>query len=257
MANLNHKECNLKDTDKYLIVKCISDAIGDDSKACFQRECINDKKSNAKKFIKWDFINRNLINNFINTELTAEYAKRGSWYFVPLFNKETRTIFSIMREDRFNELQKKYIKRSNPHYVDAFVQAFNFDLDQNKQLNLFGTDRFDENEVKMILEEILREFQIDNSVIHRHAIILFEEYNSELISVRCCVLDSSLQIIEQESWNEFIHYNESVVVDTVDEDSKQRQMPTIKLKDAAIKRIRQKDIVVKKYNTTDEDIGKL
>lgn len=56
MSNLNHLECNLKDTTKYSIVKCLSDAIGDDVKAYFKRERVNDRKSNAKKFIKWDFI---------------------------------------------------------------------------------------------------------------------------------------------------------------------------------------------------------
>ena len=249
---MNHLECNLKDTTKYSIVKCISDAIGDDVKACLKKEHIDDRKSNAKKFIKWDFINRNLTTNFSSTELTAEYAKRGAWYFVPLFNQETGTIFSIMREDRFNELQKKHFKRRKAHYLDALVQSFNFDLDQYKQMNLFETGKFDDKEVKLIVEEILKDFQINNSVVHRYATILFEEYNSELISIRCCVLDSSLHIVEEESWNEFIHYNESVVVDTVEEHSKQKEMPNIKLKDAAIKRIRQEDIVVKQDNAIGE-----
>ena len=254
---MNHLECNLKDTTKYSIVKCISDAIGDDVKACLKKEHIDDRKSNAKKFIKWDFINRNFTKNFLSTELTSEYAKRGAWYFVPLFNKETGTLFSIMREDRFNELQKKHFKRIKAHYLDAFVQSFNFDLDQNKQMSLFGTDKFDEKEVKVIVEGILKDFQMDNSVVHRYATILFEEYNSELISIRCCVLDSSLQIVEEESWNEFICYNESVVVDTVEEDSKQKEMPNIKLKDAAIKRIRQNNMVIKEDNTTDEGVENL
>lgn len=146
---MNHLECNLKDTTKYSIVKCLSDAIGDDVKAYFKRERVNDRKSNAKKFIKWDFINRNLTTNFSSTELTAEYAKRGAWYFVPLFNQETGTIFSIMREDRFNELQKKHFKRRKAHYLDALVQSFNFDLDQYKQMNLFETGKFDDKEVKL------------------------------------------------------------------------------------------------------------
>ena len=47
---MKYQECNLKDTAKYSVVKCLSDAIGDDVKACLQREHINDRKSNAKKF---------------------------------------------------------------------------------------------------------------------------------------------------------------------------------------------------------------
>lgn len=254
---MNYEECNLKDTTKYSVVKCLSDAIGDDVKACFQREHIDDRTSNAKKFLKWDLINRNFTTNFSSAELTAEYAKRGAWHFVPLFNKETGTLFSVMRENRFNELQKKYVTRTKAHYIDALVQSFNIDLDQNKQLNLFGTEKFDEKDVKVIVEEILKDFQIDNSVIHRYATILFDEYNSELISLRCCILDSSLQIVEEESWNEFIRHNESVVVDIVENSSEQRQMPKMKLKDKARKRMKQKDAVTIKDSTTSKDIQML
>ena len=254
VSDLKHQECNLKDTAKYSIVKCLSDAIGDDVKACLQREHINDRKSNAKKFLKWDLINRNFIKNFSNAELTAEYAKRGAWYFVPLFNKETGTLFSVMREDRFNELHRKQEKRRKAHYVDALVKSFNIDLDQNKQLNLFEEEQFDENEVKAIVEGILRDFQIDSSVVHRYATILFEEYNSDLISIRCCVLDSSLRIVDEEDWGEFIHYNESVVVDTVGNASEEREMPKIKLKDKARKRMGQRGAVAIKEDTAVEDI---
>ena len=254
VPDLKHQECNLKDATKYSIVKCLSDAIRDDVKACLQREHINDRKSNAKKFLKWDLINRNFIINFSSTELTAEYAKRGAWYFVPLFNKETGTLFSVMREDRFNELQRKQEKRRKAHYVDALVNSFNIDLDQNKQLNLFEEEQFDENEVKTIVEGILRDFQIESSVVHRYATILFEEYNSDLISIRCCVLDSSLQIVDEEDWNEFIHYNESVVVDIVENVLEVREMPKIKLKDKARKRIGQRDVVALKDDTTIGDI---
>lgn len=247
---MKHQECNLKDTAKYSVVKCLSDAIGDDVKACLQREHINDRKSNSKKFLKWDLINRNFITDFSDKEVTAEYAKRGAWYFVPLFNKETGTLFSVMREDRFSELQRKQEKRRKAHYVDALVKSFNIDLDQNKQLSLFGEEQFDEDEVKAIVEGILREFQINSSVVHRYATILFEEYNSELVSVRCCVLDSSLQIVDEENWNEFIHYNESVVVDTVENASEEKEMPKIKLKDKARKRMGQRDAVAIKDDTT-------
>ncbi len=155
-----------------------------------------------------------------------------------------------MREDRFSELQRKQEKRRKAHYVDALVKSFNIDLDQNKQLSLFGEEQFDEDEVKAIVEGILREFQINSSVVHRYATILFEEYNSELVSVRCCVLDSSLQIVDEENWNEFIHYNESVVVDTVENASEEKEMPKIKLKDKARKRMGQRDAVAIKDDTT-------
>ena len=68
------------------------------------------------------------------------------------------------------------------------------------------------------------------------------------------MLDSSLQIVDEEDWNEFIHYNESVVVDIVENVLEEREMPKIKLKDKARKRIGQRDVVALKDDTTIGDI---
>ena len=251
--DLKYQECNLKGETKHLVVKCIADAIGDDVKVCIQREHLNSRKSNAEKLLKWDFINRNLVEKFSSTELTAEYAKRGPWCLVPLLNKEKGTLFSVMKEERFNELQKRQGKRKKAHYIDALVSSFNVDLDKNKQLSFLEKNQFEENEVKSIVEGILKDFQTNSSRIHRYAIILFEEYNYELISIRCCVLDSSLQIVDEENWNEFIHYNESVVVDNVAKEEKEQEMPKIRLKDKARKRIGQKDTVAIKNDMASEN----
>lgn len=172
---------------------------------------------------------------------------------VPLFAKETGTLFTVMREERFKELQRKQKKRRKAHYIDALTKSFNFDLDENEQLSLFEEEQFEEKEVKKIVKEILGDFQVECSVIHRYATILFEEYNSEIISIRCCVLDSSLQVIDEDSWSGYIHHTESVVVDTVESNSEERQMPKIKLKDKARKRIGQKDIVAMKNDTLNGD----
>ena len=51
---MKYQECNLKDTAKYSVVKCLSDAIGDDVKACLQREHINEKIE-CKKVFKMGF----------------------------------------------------------------------------------------------------------------------------------------------------------------------------------------------------------
>ena len=72
--------------------------------------------------------------------------------------------------------------------------------------------------------------------------ILFEEYHSELTAVRCCVLDSSLQVVEEEDWSVYITHRESVVVDTVNESS-ESNVSSIKLKDKAKKKARQRELV--------------
>ncbi len=230
------------------INKCISEAIGDDVKGCLRREQIDEKRSNGKKLLKWDLVNRNFIMNFSAGNLTAEYAKRGAWNMVPLYDKETGTIYTVMREERFREIQRKQSKRKKAHYVDALVQSFNFDLSTEHQLSLLEEESFDEEEVKSIIEDIIKDFDIEKTVIKRYKTILFEEYNSELIDVRCCVLDSSLQVVEEEDWSAYITHSESVVVDTVVV-SNEPHTPNIKLKDKARKKAEQRELVALKENT--------
>lgn len=247
------KEKTYSLTDKIIIsiIRCLSEAIGDDVKGCLRRENINDKYSNGKKLIKWDFINRNFVMNFSAGNFTAEYARRGAWYMVPLFDKETGTIYTVMREERFREIQRNQAKRRKAHYVDALVQSFNFDLNTMRQYSLFEETFFEEEEVKSIVEDIVKDFGIDKTVIKRYKTILFEEYHSELTAVRCCVLDSSLQVVEEEDWSAYITHRESVVVDTVNESS-EPNVSSIKLKDKAKKKARQREIVALKESAQEQ-----
>jgi len=119
----------LLESEKEDIVQCLCEAVGDDLKACLRRENINEKKSNGKKLMKWDFVNRNLIRRFRDARLSAKYARRGAWYMVPLFDRENGYLYTVMREDRFADLRKKRDKRSKAHYLDALVQSFHIDLD--------------------------------------------------------------------------------------------------------------------------------
>ena len=151
---------------------------------------------------------------------------------VPLFDKENGTIYTVMREERFREIQRNQAKRRKAHYVDALVQSFNFDLNTMRQYSLFEEPSFEEEEVKSIVEDIIEDFGIDKTIIKRYKTILFEEYHSELTAVRCCVLDSSLQVVEEEDWSVYITHRESVVVDTVNESS-ESNVSSIKLKDNA------------------------
>ena len=111
----------------------------------------------------------------------------------------------------------------------------------------------DEEEVKSIIEDIIKDFDIEKTVIKRYKTILFEEYNSELIAVRCCVLDSSLQVVEEEDWSAYITHSESVVVDTVVV-SNEPHTPNIKLKDKARKKAEQRELVVLKENTQGQNV---
>ncbi|MBA4689157.1 MAG: hypothetical protein H2184_18680 [Candidatus Galacturonibacter soehngenii] len=214
---MKDKAVLLLEKDKKCIVDCLCNAIGDDLKESLRVSRISDRYSNSKKFLKWDIINRNFVDNFVGKDIVADYANRGAWHMVPLVDKANGCIYSVMREERFRELQKKQTKRRKAHYIDAFTQSFNFDLNQGRQISFFGNDCFDNEEVSNIVDSIMKSINVDKGIITRHALVLFEEYHSEIVSVRCCILDSSLNIVESEEWSQFIIHNESVIVDNSDE----------------------------------------
>ncbi len=235
--------CELKEEVKKNIVKCLENAIGDDLLACLRREGIHEKVSNGKRILKWDFINRNIISTFSDSRITAEYAHRSAWYMVPLIDKENGYLYTLMREDRFKELSKKQEKRRKAHYIDALVHSFNIDLDTDGQISMFKCVQFESTEINNIVQEIFKDIQIDSNIIKRHAIILFDEYNSELISVKCCILNSKLQIVAEEKWTSYITHSESVVVDIVDNNEKALKMPELPLKQKAKEKIGQRVLV--------------
>lgn len=214
----------LEDKKIKSIIKCLSDAIGDDVKGCLRRE-----------------------------NLTAEYAKRGAWNMVPLYDRDTGTIYTVMREERFKEIQRKHSIRKKAHYIDALVQSFNFDLNTEYQMSLFEEQNFSEEEIKHIVDDIIRGFAIGESTVKRYRTILFEEYNSELTAVRCCILDSSLQIVEEADWSKYIIHKESVVVDNV-VDANESHTANIKLKDKAHKKAGRRKLVALKEKSKEQKV---
>ena len=120
------------------------------------------------------------------------------------------------------------------------------------QYSMFEEPSFEEEEVKSIVEDIIKDFGIDKTIIKRYKTILFEEYHSELVAVRCCVLDSSLQVVEEEDWSAYITHSESVVVDTVT-DSNEPNVSGIKLKDKAKKKAKQRELVALKETAQEQN----
>ena len=169
-------------------------------------------------------------------------------------SNEIKNISKALREDKITSIIFAIIWNIIVVFtIDALVKSFNFDLSREHQLSLLEEESFDEEEVKSIIEDIIKDFDIEKTVIKRYKTILFEEYNSELIAVRCCVLDSSLQVVEEEDWSAYITHSESVVVDTVVV-SNEPHTPNIKLKDKARKKAEQRELVVLKENTQGQNV---
>ena len=243
----------IEDWAKEEVVKGLSSAVGDDLLESIRKADLSERYSNSKKFLKWDLINRNFIKAFHNSNIVAEYANRGPWFMVPLVDKRNGVVYSVLREDRFRELRSKKDRRKKPHYIDAFIQMFNFDITKYRQVSFFNDD-FPDEEVCNIVQSVLESLNVVRGIINRHAIILFEEYNHELVNVRCCIVDTNLSIVFEESWNQYIKHEQSTITEQVVENEMKEELvkPTLGKKARARKgskvKISSNDILQKDAN---------
>ena len=208
------------------VVNAISNGIGDDYTIALRKQKIREEYSNAKANLKWDLINRNLKMEFLDTKVISAYTKRRIWHMVPFFDRETEILYMAMREKRLLSVRKEKPKRKSPHYLDACTKIFNFDVwSPNRQMDFFDTDQFEDEQVIKVVDGILNDMVIPKKIIKHFALVLFDEVDNELVSVRCCILDSDLEIAEQQNWSKYIKHVDSAIVD-VDENVNTSQEDT-------------------------------
>lgn len=164
---------------------------------------------NCIPFMKWDFINTNIVNRINDEKFQCFKISRGRWKLILLYDKDTKYLYVMMNKDRFEQLQDELQNRINNnkvHYIDALA-LINKDLNElsknsNIQLSFFDDYELREKEIEVLLNnKILK--KIDGEV-DRLAIITFFVNRFEITSVFAYIPTTELEIVYQENWNEFI-----------------------------------------------------
>lgn len=234
------------------ITKSISDAVGDDIKLDVKINELDTNNGTPTRI--WDYINRNLSRNLPHDRYITKITKRGRWELKPIFDKEVGVLYTIMREERFAQLQNEVIDRDSAHYVQALSHELNSELEyQQKQLTLFNIEEanyFDEEQIQKILQKIYRDLGIPDGVVNNHVVILFSSKNYTLLSVRACVLKGDLSIVGEKEWNEFIDITESSIVETTNEIESIVPEDKLRFKAKATKKLEEK----KKIKAKDKNI---
>lgn len=255
---MNPSEKMIKADRKFIeiVSSSISNAIGDDIKGDIKSQGLITHNSTPTRI--WDHLNTNLCKNFNGMDIIAHKTKRGSWELVPVFEKETGFLYVLMRENRFKILKKESSKRKKAHYTEALAKTLNKDLQAKYYQLALGEDndgKFnDADYVRGIVQKIFEDLNIPNNIVKRHALILFNDVNGMLSSLRCCIIDSNLNIVEDEIWNEYIKVSESMVVDEAIDETSKFNDPTngLKYKQKAKDKIGQKRIGKGKRKEEDE-----
>ncbi|MGE5630241.1 MAG: DUF5986 family protein [Caulobacteraceae bacterium] len=252
MKTIPNTEIRATDNFISIITKCLCDAVGDDIREDIKSRRLITQNSTPSRI--WDLINTNICERFARSDVIANPTKRGAWEFVPVFERSTGTIYSLMREQRFASLKKELPKRRNAHYIDAFVRSLNSDLlAPQGQISLFTVSFCNEDYIKEIVQKVINDLSIPNELVERHAIILFQSFNNELSSLRCCIVDSNLDIVSEANWSNYIKASEGVIVDQITNKTSAYNDPTsgLKFKQKAKDKLGQKTLTKEKNTSKD------
>ncbi|EGL18161.1 MULTISPECIES: DUF5986 family protein [unclassified Paenibacillus] len=172
---------------------------------------------NSVHFLKWDFINTNLIRTLPTSQFQCVKIKRGPlWELVLIYDKETQYLYAAMQEKRFHQLSERTYKET-VHYIDA-LSSINCDLEANvklnpaKQLSLFESENDDWNaQVEYELNSMLHMLEGE---VKRFVLITFSTEKGEIASVNAIMPNAKLEITYEENWNEFITADFSIALES-------------------------------------------
>ena len=206
------KTC-LNDKELKVICKCLRDAITD------TKVMLNDYYTeNSWAILYWDNVNKRFVESCVNNtgleNCEVFITKRGPWAFAIMY--KDGIIYTFMREERFEELKKTYEANSKTmHYTVGLSKILNIGLPKQQQI-LFS-DNVDNTQVKDMVTKILKQLLEKNKVIEGYVTILFDAGRTELYGARMVLLNGCLEICAEYDLGKYIHFEESVIVESVND----------------------------------------
>lgn len=160
---------------------------------------------------QYNFVYRNLLNKIDNSDFEFSLQRRGSWWFIILYDRVSGFTFTIMSEQNLTRLQND--KKLQGHYLQALVLYNERRQPQCKQLTLFDVEKKPNFLYLLNLrEQLLSGF---TNPVGEHVLVLFDAFKSEIIFIRAALLTPELEIAIDDNWSEYISetyfVNESLV----------------------------------------------
>lgn len=194
MTNLE----NLSPELPQLIANSITLASGADINEIYRGQ--NFKTHNSKPGLIWDCIIRNISAQLPNDVLSS-IAKCGTWEILLLYCQRSKTLITLMRNTRFNDL-KNGSKKDLPHYLKAIL-SLNRDLDADSDqlsLSLFDAKNYEEDFHHHVLALCSGfEFSVAHEV-ERHALVVFETDLGILSSLDVYAMTPMMEKAERLDW---------------------------------------------------------
>lgn len=232
------------------IYQCLFQAVGEDYQEAESH--LNLETHVSKPFMIWDLIYRNLIHIFSGSNMLYSTKKRGMWEIMLLYDKDSKMLLSFMKDTRFKTIQNKK-RGQRPQYIRA-VLTLNSDLQAEvKQQRLFINEEVvDDSELEVLLDKLCMNFlePVVSEILH-HTLIVFSTNYGQIASLKACVLDKDLDVVDERDWLGCVKPILSNEVGKATKEDALRKQPVITEK--AMRRIKQKELVGLKSDEEKKD----
>lgn len=162
--------------------------------------------SNGLSLYNWNFFNLGLKNILEVNNIPFFIAHKNSWKFFLVYDEETKDLYAIMRAERLENIIKSK-GDSSEHYINALATLNNCSASEpiEQQLSMLYSD----NDNKLIERKLLQQRNLLCSDINledtsNFYIVSITEQMGILTNVSAIQIKQGFNIINQESWNEFI-----------------------------------------------------
>ena len=205
----------LSDECKAVLIKTIQDAI--DGRNVVLADY---PTKNAKANLFWDELNKKIMEtlrrNFGMTDCKPFVTNRGCWKFVLVY--ANGIIFSIMREQRFEELKKELGKNSkSQHYAVNLAKILNLEVPNAQGRLFFVADDEEHKRADDITSKLLRNLDVDSDCIDGYVIVLIDADDTQLYSARMVLVNAALEVCDEYDLKDYIQIKEPVIVESARE----------------------------------------
>ncbi|MDG6893032.1 DUF5986 family protein [Clostridium perfringens] len=168
-----------------------------------EHELINKTVTNIGSMgTKWDMINSEFKEALDKSIFDTVICKRGIWEFLLIYDKLNNTLYTLMKDKRFEDLVKT-VKSDKVHYLEALTTV-NISLcnEEREQMTfLENLTKEKEEKIEKTVEELFKD--IDGN-IDRHILIRFTDKDFELYSISASIVTPALDVLMKEDWAEYI-----------------------------------------------------
>ena len=189
---------NKNEDFRVIIAQAIKDACTEDLKEV--KSHFGLKTFSSRHSLSRDIMNTHISRRLDSNRFSVETFNRGAHQFITIYDNNEKTLYSIMKHKTFKGLEKSN-KKANVHYLEALGFMNNDNIVEKSQIKFFEYE-YRQSQIEDLLFKIVSKEVIDEVKVHK--LITFDINNNELSSISVFQLNSELDIINEESWNDYI-----------------------------------------------------